>query len=364
MKKYNKSSLYIRLKFTIQNLNKIKKIAFLIKKIDEKDVKSVWQIYCDLIAWSVKYKTINKFYYYFQLYKKDRKIADYLPYSEFRIMRDGFNAKKSENKKFNYLCLLRDKYLFEMIMQNLNIPTPRNSYYWNSCEEIKDLLNKKNISFDELLTKSFDGFLKSVSGEEGDGVFAIEISNNKILLDNKNISLLNLKNQFNGSYILQKRIIQHKQIAKIYSGSVNTIRIITFFHKNKIEVFDSFLRIGVDGINKDNLSQGGILVAIDFKTAKLEEKGYIRNNLLLKTVTEHPDTKVSFDGYKIPFYTEAVDLVKKAHAGIGKIHSIGWDVAITESGPELLEGNDNWSILSPQTHRNYGIRKEISKFYN
>ena len=63
---------------------------------------------------------------------------------------------------------------------------------------------------------------------------------------------------------------------------------------------------------------------------------------------QHPLTGVEFAGYEIPFWKEVVDLVKNAHAQFYSLQSIGWDIVITEKGPVLLEGNDDWEIGGPQ----------------
>ena len=41
---------------------------------------------------------------------------------------------------------------------------------------------------------------------------------------------------------------------------------------------------------------------------------------------------------------EAVELAKKIHEFFYGIHSIGWDIALTENGPVFLEGNNGWEI--------------------
>ena len=65
-------------------------------------------------------------------------------------------------------------------------------------------------------------------------------------------------------------------------------------------------------------------------------------------VERHPVTGVCFENFSLPFWDEVEKLVLKAHAFIPSVISIGWDVAITEKGPVLLEGNDNWEISGPQ----------------
>lgn len=41
---------------------------------------------------------------------------------------------------------------------------------------------------------------------------------------------------------------------------------------------------------------------------------------------------------------------------IPKVRSIGWDVAITETGPYMLEGNDNWCMTLFQLPGGEGLR--------
>ena len=61
-------------------------------------------------------------------------------------------------------------------------------------------------------------------------------------------------------------------------------------------------------------------------------------------IDRHPDSGVIFDGYTVPLYHEALQLCLKAHSYFYGIHSIGWDIAISENGPVIIEGNDNWGI--------------------
>ena len=44
-------------------------------------------------------------------------------------------------------------------------------------------------------------------------------------------------------------------------------------------------------------------------------------------------------GRKIPFWNEVLSICNDAAKKIPKCQYIGWDVAITENGPLLIEGN-------------------------
>jgi hypothetical protein len=50
----------------------------------------------------------------------------------------------------------------------------------------------------------------------------------------------------------------------------------------------------------------------------------------------------------MPFWSDCVALCLRAHTMCADITSIGWDVVITPSGVQLLEGNINWGIAQHQ----------------
>lgn len=54
----------------------------------------------------------------------------------------------------------------------------------------------------------------------------------------------------------------------------------------------------------------------------------------------HPDTGVEFVGYQLPMVPEAIALAKEAAHEIPQVAHVGWDMAITPTGPAIIEGND------------------------
>lgn len=81
-----------------------------------------------------------------------------------------------------------------------------------------------------------------------------------------------------------------------------------------------------------------------------------------KKISQHPDTKIEFNKFKVPMYEEALQLACKAHTYFYGVHSIGWDVALTSNGPMFIEGNDNWEISLMQACSK-GLKKEWMKSF-
>lgn len=135
---------------------------------------------------------------------------------------------------------------------------------------------------------------------------------------------------------LEELVVQHKEMSRLCPTSVNTIRIMTFNNHGNPRVIWAGLRVG-NGVNSvDNFHAGGMGVNINMKTGKLYGNAIDKN---LKEYPVHPTTKVIFEGFQIPYFEEVKELVKEASLMSDKILVVGWDVAITEKGPLIIEGN-------------------------
>ncbi len=325
----------------IVNVFKIYKIVFDKTYYPEVKRKSVIKRFFENFIWTIKYGELNNFY---NLYGFDVKLnkdkSEYIDY--FSFMRDR-NKLNNLDEKYNYVVLLRDKFIFEKYFKSNKINTATNigiivdgiiyDTYFNEINKIEDVF-KKIV------------FIKNVDGECADGVYRI-----------KNINdYLNKNEKFKkGKFIIQEEIIQHEKMNKLNPKSVNTIRIVTVRNKDKIEILCSGLRCGTARSNNvDNWAAGGLYIEIDEK-GKLTKYGFAKPKYGGKTEI-HPDTNIKFLGYQVPKYSEVIELVKKAHKTLYGIHSIGWDVAITDNGPILIEGNDNWEISLMQVNR--GLKKK------
>lgn len=124
-----------------------------------------------------------------------------------------------------------------------------------------------------------------------------------------------------------------------HPSSVNTIRITTIQDgKGGYVIHFAIFRIGAGGSPVDNWCSGGLAVRIN-PDGTLSETGLFEDNAK-SPATEHPDTHLPFAGFRIPFYQEAADLVLRAHREeCAPMFAIGWDIAITEEGPILVEAN-------------------------
>ena len=69
----------------------------------------------------------------------------------------------------------------------------------------------------------------------------------------------------------------------------------------------------------------------------------------------------SFYGYKIPHWSDLVELTEEIHRTIPNQIYVGWDFALTDNGWVLIEGN--WGQLgSQQVALGYGLKPRFEKY--
>lgn len=138
------------------------------------------------------------------------------------------------------------------------------------------------------------------------------------------------------NYIVQELIQQHDTLSRFNPQSVNTIRIMTFFHKGTPLVLSSVLRIGIDGARVDNASSGGIVCGID-ERGRLKKQAY---DSAANSYRKHPQG-LDFEGVEIPSFAACTDLAKRLSLRLLNYSSlVSWDFSVDRSGtPILIEAN-------------------------
>lgn len=272
------------------------------------------------------------------------------PIKDFVFMGE-FNAlMKTLNKTpYNAWDLFDNKLATVALLERLGIPSTR--VYAHVAREADGLYLFRNNRFermDQHLSENDVRLMcKPVSSMGGQGIFMLESQAGALKINGIMASFLDFDHKMGEFSILEEHVHQHERMASLNGTSVNTLRMITARSSDgKIEYLGGLLRIGRAGSVVDNGSAGGLCVGLDGRgrcsaVSKFLKGGY-------QSCVAHPDTNVRFEGFSVPFFEEARELVLHAHRSLGPVHSLGWDVAITEMGPIIIEVNANWDTALPQ----------------
>lgn len=277
------------------------------KKISKKTHKGRLFIVMDMVKCGLKYQAGYYDYLEFEFYLLNSKErSTYLTRGKNNEI-----IRKYNNKEKAYM--FDDKQIFN--------------------EKFQQFLGRKYLKLDNNL-EAFKKFLKNqkeimvkpIDGEGGKGVEKILTDSDakelyQRLIDNKQI-------------LVEEVIKQHKQMNKLYDKSVNTLRMFTFVKDGKAYFLQAILKIGNGGVI-DNFSSGGMYTFVDDDGIVLAPAIDQADNYYEK----HPLTNEKIVGFQVPLFKESVELVKRAALVVPDMAYVGWDVAISENGPLLVEGN-------------------------
>jgi len=137
---------------------------------------------------------------------------------------------------------------------------------------------------------------------------------------------------------LEEIVQQHPAMA--FGGkSVNTVRVYSVVDgKGGVHILKAVLRAGVGDSIVDNYHSGGVIYPVNVRHGFIEGPGIQRGNE--QSVFVHPGTSKIMLGFAIPHWAELLSTVEEMATALPQVRYIGWDLAITQSGVELIEAND------------------------
>ena len=334
--------------------------------LKDKNKKSIFKMFRECMCLWMSKREIP-FYYFKSLYRNNVvSYIDYISTKEAHKIQFSTIFHKSE-----HLSIISNKLTFSIFCEQNKLPVPKLiSHNLNSNFIFKGVLFKVATEedlyqfFEHVFNNTHDEriFIKPLSLYGGIGCY--RISKNNLKADIKECADFVIHN----SCVHEEVVLQHHEINKIHADCINTIRMETFIDKQgKTHLLSAFMRFGVGKSFVDNAHSGGFYVGINLEEGTLKEIGHQYMEYGGAVLSAHPDNNFIFGGFKIPFFSEAVDLTLKAVDYIPDRY-IGWDIAISTQGPVIIEANEYPSIfMSDIAYGGYlkhplykGILEEIS----
>jgi hypothetical protein len=332
------------IKFSGNPVRKPTKVQLLLQIWNDPERKSMLRIFAELICLSFINRSFPPHYYMSRfLFKKFRKnIFDFYSDKFFWKVNRFFNEDGARG-------VLENKLFTHLFFSIFNIPMPlllahnhqRIFVLDGSILKVTDQEDFRRFLglLAERITENDAVFIKKSWGSYGgENIFML----NKSQLISGFDDFIWLYNKITGSdYIFQERIKQHPVLDSLNPSCVNTIRIDTFIDRNgQADVMSAYLRIGLYGLYVDNISAGGWAIPIDIETGRLNRFGYKGpSDNWTALPEEHPETHKKFADIIIPYFNDVRKLVCRLALLTPELRLMGWDVAICEGGPVLIEGN-------------------------
>lgn len=323
--------------------------------------KQYWIRVLDLFKWLYRESDCNRHYYLFGVNQKSCLQSDYIGSRQLLRIKKNFDtvgSGKYVSNGLSYDLITKDKFVFYAYMKACNLPTVPVKYFIfkvcrNTIGEVK--------SIDSVIEEMGTCIIKNTLLEGGEGfMFCSLKSDGHLFVNHKRMDFVTLRNILSqGSWIVQEVMKSHTALSKVNASALNITRIVTVRNASDIQYLGGFQSFATGNALNDSWNNGSIYVGFNRESGRLQEYGYYHIEVAEKTVTHcHPDSQVIFSEFTIPYVKEAIDLCIQAHSFLPYHFLVGWDVAITENGPILLEANEKPGMNAVQVFEG-GLRKSV-----
>lgn len=301
-----------------------------------KQYKSMPAQIIDALRHKIAINTAFRDYHQYEFYKPGKSMDEKSRYVGLTNSRYW----PYENNDPKFAIALTDKYIQKTLLAGFGLPTPTllataGRFFGISDEE--DLSSFLAGCRDDIV-------LKPVSSSGGSRVLVLSRAASGFNCSDRKISdreiWEHLRVSWNRGFLIERRVRNIKEIDALYPYSLNTFRVVTIrtndgcWHSPACA-----LKLGRGGNNVDNLAAGGIQVSFDdsgIVRSAYDHKGHCE-------IERHPDTGADLLGIELACYREVIELGLRASHAFGFLGTIGWDIAMTDSGPMIIEGNTLWA---------------------
>lgn len=305
-------------------------------------------------------------YYEFEFEKRNEEFRrDFLGLNEQHFYLDLLNPLK-------YMSLARNKYMAHKMLENTGIRTSELYCYYQpeahftvQTECAGDLASVLQI----LKAKGVQScVIKTTESSHGDNVWVIKSigyqDDDAIMtrFDGEELTLSSVLGE--EALIFESVVRQTDQFSAFNDSSVNTVRFMTALYPDgSAKVIATFIKIGRAGRCVDNAGGGGnVDVCVDVESGEIRRAIQFDGWHNVKDIDCHPDNGNPLNGVVIENWDSVKAEVIRFQQAFPYCKVAGWDIAITDEGPVVIEINDFWDRTG-QFFIRKGWRNEIRECY-
>ncbi|HEX2581017.1 MAG TPA: sugar-transfer associated ATP-grasp domain-containing protein [Dongiaceae bacterium] len=141
--------------------------------------------------------------------------------------------------------------------------------------------------------------------------------------------------------LVQPLLVNHPALSDLALNALSTLRVMTCVNEEgRAEVTHAILRFpGGRGSIVDNFHAGGLGAPVDIVTGEVGAAIYMTPRGQHARFASHPFTGAKVKGRILPRWGEVLELAERAQDRFPERLIVGWDIAILEDGPIIVEGN-------------------------
>lgn len=308
-----------------------------VRQVDWRECgKSRWAVASDLLYIFFRLRYYPDNYRPCRLFEKPRSEwayyygSSYNPWARQKLRR--------EVQPFGWVAFFTDKTRSEAHFRAHGIPMPRTFAVLDPSGDFRQAA--RNALRESRCSRLI---MKPVAGAGGRGICMLVDGPDGCHVDTMSGETSLEMFRLSEKYLVQEILTQDERVTAIYGGSVNTIRVLTLLTRDgEVLVLSAVMRFGVGGAFVDNWSAGGIAVGVDHVNGRLMKWAFDKRG---RRFDAHPKSGFRFEGFQVPCWSELLLLSERVQRAVPDYRLTGLDVALTPSGPKVIEVNANPDLV-------------------
>ena len=150
-------------------------------------------------------------------------------------------------------------------------------------------------------------------------------------------------------FVVQQRLHNHEAVVELCGSPVlQTLRLVTFVREDGgVTMMFGFMKLALGTTSSDNYHaglSGNGLADVDLVHGLLGPLMMaVAGGYGFRTQPLIPGTDRVVEGWAVPHWAEACDLVRRSAPAFLPLRTLGWDIALTPVGPVIVEANNYWA---------------------
>lgn len=320
-------------------MNKLNRLISYIRKASP--VRSVPAQLVDIVLHRMVLCLSPADYYRFEFFRPGKTWEEKSRY----VAMDGSVYWPFENNEAKFGVALTDKYIQKHLLIGLGLPTPRLLATVGAGRDIQHISQWCDFlhGIEQPLV------LKPMSGASGEGILVVERHGERFRSTTGLFTpeqLWDYMQQGSGrGFLVEERIGNAGILARLNETSLNTFRVVTIKTNDGVwHAAATALKIGAPGAMVDNREHQGCQITLDDSG----KPRYAYDLASDAAITRHPATGIDLMSLELDGYREVIDLALRASRRFGFLGTIGWDIAWTDRGAMIVEGNIVWECSNFQ----------------
>ncbi len=233
----------------------------------------------------------------------------------------------------DYSVALQNKGLLPLLFSNVKQPRTvlRRMNGMFSDENYTPLSSEDAVSLLLKVSLSRKLIMKASNLGGGRGIFFLDQTTTRAAIENT------IRSIGRSAFVVQEFMEQSSFMKRFNPSCVNTLRVTSLIWKGKVRVLAALIRIGKEGNQVDNYSQGGSLLGVDLETGICNNWALTHDN---ERITVLPSGLNLSKTLEVPGFRKVLKCVCDMHARIPYIRMVSWDIALDKRNePVLIENN-------------------------